>query len=170
MKAGRENKTANLLYLSATLTIVGGLVAFFFTGAGAAQLGKFGESQVLLIAILGGTVAAIGILMGTGVILWGLFFGEKHSASQKLYKVPDVRVVARFAISEIGETLFSEGDIDFDNPKTKPLVKLQYANGEVHEFACHPAVWRQAGEGMTGNAIIQGGWLSAFQHQTPSSP
>lgn len=170
MKGRRENRTANLLYLSAALTIVGGLTAFFFTGAGAAQLGKFGEPQVLLLAILGGAVAAVGILMGTGVILWGLFFAEKHSGSQKLYRVPDVRIIARFAISEIGETLFSEDDIDFDNPKTKPLVKLQYSNGEVHEFACHPTVWRQSGEGMTGTAIIQGGWLSAFQHQAPGSP
>lgn len=143
------------------MVIVGGGMAFAFTGGGSV-LSLKGFQTPLILALVGGFIGAVGLAMFAAVVLWGLFFSRRETGDKKLWKFPDSRIIARFAVNSIGETVFSEDHIDFDDPKTKLYLKLTDTNQEVVEMTALPEAWTQAGEGMRGVAIVQGRRVVAF--------
>lgn len=107
-----------------------------------------------------GIVAGL-LLLGYGIVT-GLRVERKAASSSTAVQIPNSRIVARFAINSIGETLFSEMDIDFDDPRTKLFIRIEPTQGPQIELTTNEAVWSQCGEGMTGTAVVQGDWLGSF--------
>jgi hypothetical protein len=149
--------------------IGGGLVlivfGFFFTGlmgavgtARAEATGGRDTSQLVL--------AGVGILMmicGIGTLIWGLILGilaSKTGISRKEFRYPNCSVIIKFAINTAGEQVYDvyEGE----DPDYKYYVQLQLPNGRKEEFRCAYPVFLNCGEGMKGEAVAQGNWLSQF--------
>lgn len=115
-------------------------------------------------AIVG--LGGFGVFVGLGLLGYGLFKGlyTERSASKEVAAVqmPESKIVARFAVNSIGETLFSDLDIDFEDPKTQLLIRVAPPEGDQIELRTNEQVWSQCGEGMTGTAVVQGDWLGSF--------
>lgn len=143
------------------MVLLGGGLAFAFLGGGAVMelndirapmhIARFG---ILLL------VAGVGVLIGT--IVMGLRRTSDRSYRAEPIRVPGLRVLSRFAITPVGETVFNQDYVDMEDPKTQLLVQVRYPGGRLEELRCAPDVWTQCGEGMVGDGIVQGKWLGGF--------
>lgn len=116
--------------------------------------------------ILGPILIALGILLA----LIGLAVGMVHNAkTPKGVARPreEGRVVARYAINDLGEMIFDA--FDLDAPIARYYVRLQFLDGRRDEMQCQRSVFDQCGEGMRGLVYAQGGWLTQFT-PLPDSP
>lgn len=151
-------KLSNLIVIGAW-TAVGGVGAmafgFFF--------GILTRSAALIALVgLGGLAFVVGLGMVGYSIVTGLKTERSDPTTAHVSQWPDAVVQARFATNMIGETVFSDMDIDFEDPKTKLYVRVATSNGQRAELKARQEVWLQAGEGMRGTAMIQGDWLVGF--------
>lgn len=105
-------------------------------------------------------------LIGLGTtgyaVLKGLHTENSGSKVSTPHQLPACKVVARFAVSGIGEMLFNEMDFLEDDPEIKFYVQLQPEYGPKVELKTNYVVWTTCGEGMTGDAVVQGDWLGGF--------
>ena len=106
--------------------IIVGLVGFFF---------GFLTRSPALMALMG--LGGLAVVAGLGMVGYSVFTGIKtENADPSLASVtewPDSLIQARFATNMIGETLFSEIDIDFDDPRTKMYVQIVTGSGRRAE-------------------------------------
>jgi hypothetical protein len=121
------------------------------------------------ILALGPVVAIIGILLILGALLvWGLAVGQGLSSNKKasttttILAIGESKIIARFGVNHLGETIFQEEYLDFDDPSTRLFVKLAEPDGRRYELRTNEHVWRNCGEGMRGAAQVQGDWLASF--------
>lgn len=104
-----------------------------------------------------------GFLMTIGGLLYGYSRGKReYRGTGERTFVRDVKVVTRYVYNRFGEMandefLWQEGD---DN---RFYVKLAHPNGLVREYEASQEVYRCCGEGMTGDAEVDGKWLGAFR-------
>jgi len=70
------------------------------------------------------------------------------------------RIMARYAINEIGEMIFD--NYDYDAEVAKFYVRVQFLGGKRDELECGRPVFDQCGEGMRGMMMVQGSWLAQF--------
>lgn len=117
-----------------------------------------------VMALMG--LGVIAFVVGLGMIGFSVFSGLKTERADpttgQISHWPDSLVQARFATNAIGETVFSDMDIDFEDPKTKLYVRITTGDGQRAELKARQEVWLQAGEGMRGNAVVQHDWLIGF--------
>lgn len=151
---GDDKKLSNVIMVGLGLTLVGGVGAgFMFLGSMAFGLGAY---------IVAGFFAVM-FMVGLGMLVWGITSGlktaKKLGSTTTVEEVSGVRVVARFAVNEIGETVFS----DFIPEESKLYVRLGLPSGRSVELKTSMNVWESAGEGLQGTAWIQGDWLGRFE-------
>jgi hypothetical protein len=95
----------------------------------------------------------------------GLFFGiysekSQHQGSRRVRH--NCRIIARYAITKDHTMLTDESEFEFHD-KLRYYVKILDPEEGSLEFECTPPVYYGCGEGMMGDAEIQGVWLGAFR-------
>jgi hypothetical protein len=110
--------------------------------------------------ILGPIFFVVGLALVAASVFGGIAHNRQVGGSQNYREAPMAFVVARFAINHIGEMIFA--NFDEDAPEARYYVRLRFPDGHDEELECAFPVCAQAGEGMFGDATIQGRWLGAF--------
>ncbi|MEZ0325946.1 MAG: hypothetical protein ACAH95_08560 [Fimbriimonas sp.] len=106
------------------------------------------------------TFVVVGMLMFLGGLGYG-FWVVKHEKEGPRQTIENFHVVARYAYDKAGYHLVDDGQIEFaDRPRF--YVRGVMPNGFSSEYEATEAVWRQSGEGMYGEAELQGKWLGRF--------
>ncbi len=106
------------------------------------------------------TLAVIGLLMFLGALGYG-FWVVKTEKEGPRERAENFHVLARYAYDKAGYHMVDDAQIEFaDRPRF--YIRGVMPNGVASEYECSEEVWRQAGEGMYGEAEIQGKWLGRF--------
>lgn len=121
---------------------------------------KITDAGTMNLVPLALTVVVVGVLMVGGSLLYGGWF-VKRAHVGTVGKVDYFRVIARFATDRRGNLLVSEWEIEAED-KPKYYVRGAFPNGEIDEFEVPVEVYFACGEGMTGQAEIQGRWMGRF--------
>jgi hypothetical protein len=128
--------------------------------------GSFGLGLVFFL--IGWGVGFAGAICGIGVgvvlMMTGLGFGYFSIANQRKgprKSEPNFRILSRFCLDKNFVLLPSELDIEFAI-KPKFYLRAMLQDGSIGEFETTVEVFFQAGEGMTGEAEIQGMWVGRF--------
>jgi len=142
------------------------LITFFLIGGialvllGIVGMALFFNPAFILLAIL----CVLMVLGGIGLIGASIFYGialEKGTQSGPEVVEPNCRVMARYGVNSRNEMVSSDWATESDD--FKPYVRLHSPRKGAMEFQCAFQVWDQCGEGMIGEAILQGRWLSSFK-------
>lgn len=104
--------------------------------------------------------AVAGILMMVGGLAYGIY-SERTQNEGTRQTEPNFRVLSRVCLDKNFQLLITDIDIEYAD-KPKYYVRGMLHNGLVGEFETTLAVFYNAGEGMTGEAEIQGKWLGSF--------
>lgn len=156
-----DAKLSNLMTVGIWM-IIGGL-AIGALGFVMAMLSL--ATSMMALSGLGGLVFLIGLILVGATVVGGLRTEKMASTTTQAVQVPNCLIIARFATNSVGETLFSEEDIFFDDPKTKFFIRIQPEYGRQIELRTNLPVWQGCGEGMRGTAVVQGDWLGSFSKQ-----
>lgn len=157
-----HNKLGTIIMVGIGGIVVGigligfGLFAFPFVGTGGAAMVGLG----ILLSSVGG-------VMTLGSIVYGIRLEKGDSSTTEVVLVNDALIIGRFATNAIGEMLFDEAYVDFDDPKTKLYVKVEIPGRPSIELTTNRAVWSNCCEGMRGAAHVQGNWLGQFEPKLP---
>ncbi|MCW5941875.1 MAG: hypothetical protein KIS66_06570 [Fimbriimonadaceae bacterium] len=173
MQYKREDRVGCLILLGVGLIVVGAVSSLLMFAGGVFRFtftrAEGGDASMLLQSWAGVVVLVIGLAMtGAGYALGWRGAKSVTAPNQAPMRMPDVRVTTRFAeIPGIG-MWFQDFDT-LDDPKTRFVVQVELPTGDIREFQCDQAVCEQCGEGMVGEAIVQGGWMSSFHPYTGRS-
>lgn len=115
-----------------------------------------GTLNLLPLMIL---LLVVGVLLIGGAIGYGLWRNANDAKGARVVQ-PQLRILSRMCY-EKGILLTTDIDIEMAE-RPRFYVRAQYPNGEVDELECVMEVFYQAGEGMVGEAEIQGRWLGRF--------
>ena len=116
-----------------------------------------GTLNLVPLTILGIVVGLLMMFGGLGYAFWTMS-REKHGPRRT---EENFRVIARYCYDRTMQLITSEWDIEVaDRPKF--YVRGMFENGVVGEFETTIEVYYQAGEGMVGEAELQGKWLGRF--------
>lgn len=113
----------------------------------------------------------LGILVGIVMLLFAVFYGIAWEHSTKVGNPrteKNCRVMARYGVNSQNEVLAANWAADYDD--FRPHVRLYSPQRGAMEFECALPVWEQCGEGMLGDAVIQGRWLSSFSPAIGTPP
>lgn len=101
----------------------------------------------------------IGLLMFAGGLALGFGVISCHKKGPQK-QIDYFRILARFATSRSG-ALLSDWELEnADRPRF--YVRATYPNAHVEEYEVAPEMYLQCGEGMVGQAEIQGRWIGRF--------
>jgi hypothetical protein len=130
-------------------------VAFTLLAACIILIGFFPSIPSMLIGFVGIPISVITIF---GCIIYG-FIVNKAQHSGREHKEPNCRIMARYGVKKNAEVVPSD-QIYYED--CTPYVRIFSIRRGAVELRCEIPVWEQCGEGMLGEAIIQGRWLSSF--------
>ncbi|MEQ1934518.1 MAG: hypothetical protein ABL962_11695, partial [Fimbriimonadaceae bacterium] len=153
-----HNKLGTIIMVGIGGIVVGigligfGLFSFPFIGTGGAAMVGLG---ILL--------SSVGCCMTLGAVIYGIRQEKGDSTTTEIVVVHDAHIIGRYATNGIGEMLFDEQYLDFDDPKTKLYLKIEVPGRPSIELKTNQAVWLTCGEGMKGIAHLQGSWLGKFE-------
>lgn len=156
MNSRKENQIAWMLILGVAFVLFGMLFTILAFGS---AMGMKSKTPPLVIAL-----GPIMVIAGVGLAGWGVFYG--HFANRKMEKTgakyfPDCYIVGRFAYNENKDMIFSDFE-ELDSPKDKFYVRIKTADGRDEEFECARDLIVRIGEGMIGNAQVNGRWMGSF--------
>ena len=140
------------------------LIGYMLVGGGVCI--AFGLFVTFLGLFLGAILLAMGIFtvfVGICLLVGGLAVGFSHNRSQASggpAVQQEARIMAKYAINDIGEMIFS--NFDYDAEDAKFYVRIQFLGGRRDELECARPVFDQCGEGMRGLVTVQGAWLAQF--------
>lgn len=143
---------------------------FFMAGVFRAARTSGGDAGDVVLIWIGIATLLIGFLLTVGGFLVGYFSGKKEYApTGDMRSAPGVQVLVRYAYNKRGEMandeyMWQEGD------DIKFYVKLRFPNGTIQEFQSTNEVYNMCGEGMKGDALIDGRWLCGFTVIIPQPP
>lgn len=104
--------------------------------------------------------AAIGIVAMASGLAYGIY-AERTQNKGPRQTEPNFRVLSRVCLDKNFQLLISDIDIEYAN-KPRFYIRGILQSGLVGEFETTHEVFYNAGEGMTGEAEIQGTWLGKF--------
>ena len=114
-------------------------------------------------------VVAMGLVIMVMSVVYGLV-NAKGPAKGPRTLVKNAQVSARDAMDDTGAMHTEAGQMEFYDD-LKYYVRLSAAGIGSVEYECVDEVFWMCGEGMKGDAEIQGRWLGAFMpYQTPHVP
>lgn len=138
-----------LLVGAVGLFLFGGFLMFVGFVLGSALLATLGPVLVFFGLVAAGTGLAIG------------FIHNRDRAHGAPRPQEEGRIMARFAINQLGEMIFD--NIDEQAERARYYVRILFLDGRREELECGRPVFDQCGEGMRGLLTMQGGWLTGFQ-------
>ena len=168
MEAFKEKTVGFLLVIGSVISIVSLIAMFMFAGGGILhgtytrdgltnQIKDPGDLNLVPLAILG-LVAGIALVLGS--IGYGYWTHRTRHMGLRETR-PHVKVLARYGFTKDWHMLTADWELDqADNPHY--FVRLEFSPNEVREFECSPQIYFQCGEGMVGEAEIQGKWVGKF--------
>ncbi len=114
-------------------------------------------------------IMTLGALTMVASVIYGLSQARNPAKGNRRI-VSNVRVVARFATDGTGVLYTEAGQMEFiDN--LKYYVRISSASEGSVECQCVEEVFWRCGEGLSGDAEIQGRWLGGFTpYQIPHVP
>lgn len=108
-------------------------------------------------------VTLVFLVLGLAMVAGGLIMGFSFIGSQRKgpgKSIEYFRILARFATSRDGN-LLADWEIEAaDRPRF--YVRATFPNGGIDEFEVAPEIYFQCGEGMVGQADVQGRWIGRF--------
>jgi hypothetical protein len=156
-----------LIYGGLAAFLIGTLFSLLFFAAGVWRAtytrepitGAIRDTGDMKLVPIGVGIAGIGLLALVGGLGYSLFaHGGRHRGPVRTLN--RVRVVARYGINRQGAVM-ADWELEQDE-SAKTYVKLAIGPGVFEEFECAREMYYQAGEGMMGDAEIQGRWLGRF--------
>lgn len=152
----RDTVIGVLMFVGLILALPGGILVFIFAfGGSVSGLPIEGIFNVVKWLPL------VGILMYVGGLAYGIH-SEKTQHVGSRHVVQHARIIARYAITRDHRMVTDESEFEFLQG-LKYFVKVMTPNEGSVEYQCHHAVYLNCGEGMIGDAEIQGQWLGAFR-------
>jgi hypothetical protein len=129
---------------------------------------KITDAGTLNLVPLLFTFMVLGVVLLLGGLGYGLWIVKNESSGPRRV-VENFRVVARYAYDKNGFHLMDDGQIEFaEGPRF--YVRGMTPDGVRLEYESSEAVWRQAGEGMTGEVELQGKWIGRFTPYIGEAP
>lgn len=166
--AFKERIVGWLLVGGLIVTAISGMLCWMFSVAGVYrgtytrtpitnQITDPGTLNLVPLTILGIVVGLVMMFGGVGYGLWSM--SRSRSGPRRIE--PNFRVLARYCYDGSQNLITSDWDVEAaDNPRF--YVRAVLENGVVGEFETSPQVYFHAGEGMAGEAELQGQWLGKF--------
>lgn len=142
--------------LIASLLAIG--VGLFFLGC--FGLVFFFNPKTFYLAVLCVILAVGGVALVGASIFYGITVDQKTKVSAEVVE-PNCRVMARYGVDDRNEIITA--DWAYDSEGFRPFVRIHCPTRGAMELECAMPVWEQCGEGMLGEAVIQGRWLSSFR-------
>ena len=152
----RERFLAGTIYTALVLIVVGIFGLLLFIAPSMRVL-----YSLSIISIFAGIV-----LLGLAVF-WGLWQVVNRHAGPEIAEY-NCRVMARYGVNEQNDVVGADWVGDGEGIRT--FVRVWSPTRGAQEFECAYPVWLQCGEGMLGQAITRGGWLSGFFSQAGPMP
>mgnify|MGYP003343852391 CR=1 FL=1 len=143
-------------------SIVLGLVLMALGAIMTALTVVFPVAHALSILIF---VAGMGMV---GVAVAGGLSSHRRRFQGRVIAEQNCRVVTRYAYDRSQELILDDWRLDEDDVTF--CVKLWSVNRGVLEYECAREVWETCGEGLCGEAVTQGHWLSGFRPHVPGQP
>lgn len=101
----------------------------------------------------------VGLVLCISSVGYGLIY-SKRQASGARRTIPDALILSRYAMSRSGD-LLSDWELEgAEDPKF--YVRMRLPDGKVAEFPVASETYFNCGEGMAGEAEMQGRWLGRF--------
>ncbi len=176
MSAISEKSVGCVLVAGLVVTLVSGGLTWVFSVAGVYRgtytreplTNKITDAGAMNFVPLTITGMAIGVLMMGGAIGYGLWANANASKGNRK-TVPHAKIIARYGYSRQGQMLNADYELEAaDNPRY--YVRMQLSPTDIAEYECAEQAYFQAGEGMVGEADIQGKWLGAFRPYIGGTP
>jgi hypothetical protein len=106
------------------------------------------------------TLVALGAVIGLTAIGYGFFYDKTANHGKRL-TVSNARIIGRYGYTKDGTMLTNSYEFEFAN-EPRYYVRMQTDQDRISEYECVEAVFFSCGEGMYGEAEIQGKWLGKF--------
>jgi hypothetical protein len=106
------------------------------------------------------TLVALGVVIGLVAIGYGFFY-DKTANTGKRQTIANARILSRYGYTKDGTMLTNSYEFEFAN-EPRYYVRMQTDHDRISEYECVEAVFFSCGEGMYGEAEIQGKWLGKF--------
>jgi len=177
MDAFKEKTVGCLLAAGVAFTVVGLFLTWLFAVSGIYSgtytrepvTNRITNAGTLNLVPLALTVVVLGVLMTGGAITYGLWF-SKASQTGTRKVVPYARIISRYGFTKNGQMISAAWEFE-EALRPRFYVRMQTSPTDIAEYECVDAVFWSCGEGMVGEAEIQGKWLGKFVPYigTPSS-
>lgn len=168
MDAFKEKTVGCLLVAGAVVTVLSLFLTWLFSVGGVFRgvatrdpvTDKISDVGTMNLAPVALTFSGIGILMMLGAVGYGLWFNS--AALRGPRKVaPNARILSRYGYNRQGYMLNADWEFEAaEDPRY--YVRMQIGPSQVSEYQCTEQVFFQCGEGMYGEAELQGNWLGRF--------
>ncbi len=145
-----------LMFAGLIIALGGGFLLFFFSVG--SSLNGLPVNNVFNVVKW---IPAIGFFMYVGGLFYGIHSEKtEHTGTRKV--IQQCRIIARYAITKDHRMVSDESEFEFLTG-LKYYVKMLSPNDGSIEYQCHLPVYLNCGEGMLGDAEIQGQWLGSFR-------
>ncbi len=140
-----------------------GLILLFTSGSIVSVARTLGDDAGPVEGVYGGiAIFTIGILGSIITFIVGITKGvNEFKGTGHVQSVPHVIVMSKYVLNRNGEFVTEEYLWETE-PKLRFFVKMKLPNGELREFLTTMRVYMNCGDGMRGEAVIDGKWLGSF--------
>lgn len=105
------------------------------------------------------TFFTIGLLLMLGAVVYGLILNKTQARGPRRV-IEHAFIVGRYALSKTNDML-SDWELEAaENPRF--FVRMRTPDGRSSEYLCAAETYFNCGEGMSGEAELQGRWLGRF--------
>ena len=139
--------------------VVGGVLCLPAGGLLILFGGPVGDVVGLLLLPAGLVLIIIGIAIMGIAGGWGSAFGDPRK--KPIQQASGVYIIAKVIVDDQAQPVLEPSVYNPD--ELKYLIQIRFANGRTVEFETSPEVFDEVGEGMYGDIVHQGKWLSRFQ-------
>jgi hypothetical protein len=152
------------------LTLCGGIASgmLFMGGAfhatytrnpSTGEVHSIGDASLLPIAV---SATVLGVTILIGALVYGLYTSRTETKGP-VTRHERVRILSKY-LTDGPHHLPTDWDIDsLANPQF--YVQLEIPGRGAKEFRTSRALFEQIGEGLTGEAAVQGNWLGEFTYR-----
>lgn len=163
----RQKAVGCLVLGGAGLFAFGVLLTVMLLGSASLTMAKSQgkDPSMLILSGIGPLVLLLGLFTAIGGLVWGFSINRKESNAPPV-RYPGSRVLARYALMPgTDEMMFS--NFHPDDEGIRFFAQLRLPDGRTPELQCAYPVFECMGEGMWGDATVQGNWIGAFAPTRP---
>jgi hypothetical protein len=165
----RREKLVAFFLVFGVVGSIGSIIALYMFAAGGVFRGTYTREAVtkriqdagtLNLVPLTGFVLFLFLCMVAGSLLYGIYY--QKTANRGPRKVVEfARVVGRYGITREGVQISEAWEFE-EALLPKYYVRMVTERGRSFEYECPPEVFWACGEGMWGEAELQGRWVGRF--------